>query len=64
MPNKQAETFYKVTVILLISPPADVCYDDVGCFTTDYPWSDVRRPFPNLPQPPEEIPTYFYLYTR
>ncbi|XP_043201128.1 pancreatic triacylglycerol lipase-like isoform X1 [Amphibalanus amphitrite] len=53
-----------LVVLVSVSLAADVCYDDVGCFTTDYPWSDVRRPFPNLPQPPEEIPTNFYLYTR
>ncbi|XP_043240458.1 pancreatic lipase-related protein 2-like [Amphibalanus amphitrite] len=42
----------------------DVCYEDVGCFTTDYPWSDAKRPMPNLPEPPANVGTRLLLHTR
>ena len=44
---------------------ADVCYDNIGCFTNSGPFSvSIARPISVLPQAPEVIDTTFYLYTR
>ncbi|XP_078574626.1 pancreatic triacylglycerol lipase-like isoform X2 [Branchiostoma floridae x Branchiostoma japonicum] len=43
----------------------DVCYDGLGCFTTDPPWSlTLERPIASLPRPPDEIQVQFLLRTR
>ncbi|XP_059708008.1 inactive pancreatic lipase-related protein 1-like [Haemorhous mexicanus] len=43
----------------------EVCYDRLGCFTDDAPWSGtVERPIYKLPWKPESIGTQFLLYTR
>lgn len=43
---------------------AEVCYDELGCFSDDWPFTSVRRPVPHLPWAPEEIGTQFWLYTK
>uniref|UniRef100_A0A8C7A0A5 Triacylglycerol lipase n=1 Tax=Nothoprocta perdicaria TaxID=30464 RepID=A0A8C7A0A5_NOTPE len=43
----------------------EVCYDRVGCFTDDVPWSGtLERPIHKLPWSPETISTRFLLYTK
>jgi pimeloyl-ACP methyl ester carboxylesterase len=42
-----------------------VCYGDLGCFTTDFPWSGVpQRQITLTPEAPEKIATKFILYQR
>ncbi|KAJ7325234.1 hypothetical protein JRQ81_018254 [Phrynocephalus forsythii] len=44
---------------------SEVCYDRLGCFTNDAPWSGtILRPISKLPWSPEKIKTRFLLYTR
>ncbi|XP_078500020.1 pancreatic triacylglycerol lipase-like isoform X1 [Lissotriton helveticus] len=43
----------------------EVCYDQLGCFSDDIPWSGTaERPISKLPWSPEKINTRFLLYTR
>ncbi|XP_075071688.1 pancreatic lipase-related protein 2-like [Mixophyes fleayi] len=43
----------------------EVCYDPLGCFSDDRPWSGtVQRPSEPLPWSPEKINTRFFLFTR
>ncbi|XP_013804134.1 inactive pancreatic lipase-related protein 1-like [Apteryx mantelli] len=43
----------------------EVCYERLGCFSDDIPWSGtVERPVYKLPWNPEKIDTRFLLYTR
>ncbi|XP_064287486.1 pancreatic triacylglycerol lipase-like isoform X2 [Passer domesticus] len=43
----------------------EVCYDRLGCFTDDVPWSGtVERPIYKLPWKPESVDTHFLLYTK
>jgi pimeloyl-ACP methyl ester carboxylesterase len=43
----------------------DICYDDLGCFTTRPPFStSFARPIALLPDKPEKIDTQFFLYNR
>ncbi|KAM4897173.1 inactive pancreatic lipase-related protein 1-like [Sylvia borin] len=43
----------------------EVCFDRLGCFTDDVPWSGTaERPVYKLPWKPESINTRFLLYTR
>ncbi|NXP78909.1 LIPP lipase, partial [Ramphastos sulfuratus] len=42
----------------------EVCYERLGCFTDDKPWSGtIERPIYKLPWKPETIDTRFHLYT-
>ncbi|XP_062435710.1 pancreatic triacylglycerol lipase-like [Rhea pennata] len=43
----------------------EVCYERLGCFSDDIPWSGtVERPIHKLPWNPEKISTRFLLYTK
>ncbi|XP_010176924.1 PREDICTED: pancreatic triacylglycerol lipase-like [Mesitornis unicolor] len=43
----------------------EVCYERLGCFSDDIPWSGtVERPIHKLPWNPEKIDIHFILYTR
>ncbi|KAM3666260.1 pancreatic triacylglycerol lipase [Ammospiza maritima maritima] len=43
----------------------EVCYDRLGCFTDDIPWSGTaERPIYKLPWKPESVDTHFLLYTK
>ncbi|OWK53454.1 Pancreatic triacylglycerol lipase [Lonchura striata] len=43
----------------------EVCFERLGCFTDDVPWSGtVERPIYKLPWKPERVGTQFLLYTR
>ncbi|XP_053164967.1 pancreatic lipase-related protein 2-like [Hemicordylus capensis] len=43
----------------------EVCYDRLGCFTNDPPWSGtLERPLLGLPEPPALVNTGFCIYTR
>ncbi|XP_052534044.1 pancreatic triacylglycerol lipase-like [Tympanuchus pallidicinctus] len=43
---------------------SEVCYDRVGCFTDDRPWSGTtQRPIYVLPWSPDKIGTQFFLHT-
>uniref|UniRef100_K7F9P9 Triacylglycerol lipase n=1 Tax=Pelodiscus sinensis TaxID=13735 RepID=K7F9P9_PELSI len=43
----------------------EVCFERLGCFTDDIPWSGtVERPVAKLPWSPEKINTRFLLYTK
>ncbi|XP_069127566.1 pancreatic triacylglycerol lipase-like [Argopecten irradians] len=41
-----------------------VCYDELGCFSTDPPFNGLERPITVVPASPADIQTKFYLYTR
>lgn len=42
-----------------------MCYERLGCFTDDPPWSGIPgRELTGLPSPPEAVNTNFLLYTR
>ncbi|KAI8486793.1 hypothetical protein Bbelb_355410 [Branchiostoma belcheri] len=50
------QTLFVMTSVLTTIRGADVCYGDLGCFTTDYPWSgSLQRPIASLPRAPEEL---------
>ncbi|XP_055976302.1 pancreatic lipase-related protein 3 [Sorex fumeus] len=43
----------------------EVCYERLGCFKDDFPWTQtLSRQLAGLPWSPEEIDTRFLLYTR
>ncbi|XP_071987474.1 pancreatic lipase-related protein 2-like [Engystomops pustulosus] len=43
----------------------EICYDRLGCFTNQVPWSgSVQRPVARIPWAPEKINTRFLLFTR
>ncbi|OBS65905.1 hypothetical protein A6R68_05555, partial [Neotoma lepida] len=43
----------------------EVCYDKLGCFSNDPPWSGTTdRPLKALPWSPSKINTRFLLYTN
>ncbi|PKU34239.1 inactive pancreatic lipase-related protein 1-like [Limosa lapponica baueri] len=43
----------------------EVCYDRLGCFSDDIPWSGTtERPIHKLPWDPKKIDVHFLLYTR
>uniref|UniRef100_A0A8D0KRE1 Triacylglycerol lipase n=1 Tax=Strix occidentalis caurina TaxID=311401 RepID=A0A8D0KRE1_STROC len=43
----------------------EVCYERLGCFSDDIPWSGTaERPVHKLPWDPEKIDIHFLLYTR
>ncbi|XP_010713079.1 inactive pancreatic lipase-related protein 1-like isoform X2 [Meleagris gallopavo] len=51
--------------LLCTARGSEVCYDRVGCFTDDIPWSGTaERPIYRLPWSPEQIGTQFFLYTK
>ncbi|XP_019628277.1 PREDICTED: pancreatic triacylglycerol lipase-like isoform X2 [Branchiostoma belcheri] len=59
------QTLFVMTSVLTTIRGADVCYGDLGCFTTDYPWSgSLQRPIASLPRAPEELQIKFILRTR
>ncbi|XP_029343728.1 inactive pancreatic lipase-related protein 1 [Acyrthosiphon pisum] len=39
------------------------CFDELGCFSMEHPWSSNLRPFPQ-PMKPEEVEVKIYSYTR
>jgi pimeloyl-ACP methyl ester carboxylesterase len=43
---------------------SQVCYDDLGCFTNDYPFGGPLRPISDLPESPDIMNVTFFLYTR
>ncbi|XP_026788204.2 pancreatic triacylglycerol lipase [Pangasianodon hypophthalmus] len=44
---------------------AEVCYDKIGCFSDESPWSGtIERPIARLPWSPEKINARFLLFTR
>ncbi|CAI9615177.1 unnamed protein product, partial [Staurois parvus] len=52
-------------ILLFLCPAAKICYDRLGCFTDDPPYSGTRaRPISRLPWAPEVIKTQFLLFTR
>ncbi|XP_021255822.1 pancreatic triacylglycerol lipase-like isoform X2 [Numida meleagris] len=51
--------------LLCTARGAEVCYDRLGCFTDDRPWSGTaERPIYKLPWSSEKIGVQFLLYTR
>ncbi|KAG8287450.1 pancreatic lipase-related protein 2 [Homalodisca vitripennis] len=40
------------------------CYDGLGCYSINYPWTDVSRPVSNFPQSPEKVAPNYCLFTR
>ncbi|XP_056385717.1 pancreatic triacylglycerol lipase-like isoform X2 [Hyla sarda] len=40
------------------------CYEDLGCFTNDYPYWSLTRPVSIFPQSPKSINTQFFLFTQ
>jgi pimeloyl-ACP methyl ester carboxylesterase len=40
----------------------DVCFDEIGCFTNDFPWSVTGSRPSRLPDSPDKIGTEFRLY--
>lgn len=47
-----------------IQKRSSVCYGDLGCFSTDPPFTSAQRPNPTLPESPDSIKSKFQLYTR
>ncbi|BFY99448.1 hypothetical protein BsWGS_02488 [Bradybaena similaris] len=41
-----------------------VCYGDLGCFSTDAPFTNAEEPVAVIPQSPDTIVTRYLLYTR
>lgn len=39
------------------------CFDDLGCFPMEHPWTSNLRPFPQ-PMKPEEVEVKIYSFTR
>lgn len=58
--------FTRAHMFLLDDPAPDyeVCYDKVGCFSTDDPFTSLKYPIVLLPQSPDTIRTTYILYTR
>lgn len=53
------------TNIVHCVPGREVCYERLGCFTDDPPWSGIPgRELAGLPSPPAAVNTNFLLYTR
>ena len=51
--------------ILTIALSKDICYDDLGCFTTEFPFGNsASRPISVLPEKPSVINTKFHLYNK
>ncbi|XP_039296077.1 pancreatic triacylglycerol lipase [Nilaparvata lugens] len=40
------------------------CYDNLGCYSINPPWTDVSRPVSKYPEPPEKVSPKYCLYTR
>lgn len=61
---------FKLILLVVVSYCAvvesrTVCYDGLGCFTDDHPFSwTIQRPIAFLPDTPEKVGTKFRLYTR
>ncbi|XP_076831603.1 pancreatic triacylglycerol lipase-like [Brachyhypopomus gauderio] len=54
-----------LSCFLAATQGALVCYENLGCFSNDIPWSGtVERPISRLPWSPEDINTRFLLFTR
>uniref|UniRef100_UPI00358F8262 pancreatic lipase-related protein 2-like n=1 Tax=Myxine glutinosa TaxID=7769 RepID=UPI00358F8262 len=54
-----------VAAMFTILHADEVCYEYLGCFSDDYPYSgSEQRPIAKLPWPPEKINTRFLLFTR
>ncbi|XP_053548960.1 inactive pancreatic lipase-related protein 1-like [Bombina bombina] len=60
--------FWAVWSVVLLAQAVEgeeVCYERIGCFTNNYPWSGtLERPIAKLPWSPEVINVRFLLYTR
>ncbi|XP_077309952.1 pancreatic lipase-related protein 2-like [Lithobates pipiens] len=60
--------FNKLVLVLSIAAAieaSDICYDRLGCFTDDPPYSGtLARPIRRLPWAPEVINTQFLLFTK
>lgn len=50
-------------LLALIEFEAASCYEGLGCFSMDYPWTSVLRPLP-APHSPTSIKVQLYCYTR
>lgn len=59
------ENSLKHNLVLAMSTAAEVCFDELGCFSDLPPWGGtLQRPVPVLPWRPEEIGTRFLLFTQ
>ncbi len=63
MKNLQFKIFAYTCLIAFISC-STVCYDDLGCFTNEYPFGGPLRPISYLPESPQKMNVTFFLYTR
>ncbi|XP_056385437.1 pancreatic lipase-related protein 2-like [Hyla sarda] len=52
------------TSLILSGEGETKCYENLGCFTNDYPYWSVTRPVSIFPQSPESINTQFFLFTQ
>ncbi|XP_055447697.1 pancreatic triacylglycerol lipase [Psammomys obesus] len=56
---------WTLAVLLGVGAGKEVCYDRLGCFSDDAPWSGTtNRPLKGLPWSPKQINTRFLLYTN
>lgn len=39
------------------------CFDELGCFPMEHPWTSALRPLPQ-PMKPEQVGTKIFLYTK
>ncbi|XP_015280544.1 PREDICTED: inactive pancreatic lipase-related protein 1-like [Gekko japonicus] len=58
--------FWSFALLLIDAAKGEeICYERVGCYTDDIPWSGTpERPIKRLPWSPERINTRFLLYTK
>ena len=52
---------FSIAFTAAAAKPETVCYDHVGCFTTEFPWHIPRYRPSRLPWSPEKIGTQFRL---
>lgn len=54
-----------LTCLIVFVKAREVCYDDLGCFNDNYPFSGtLQRPIAFLPDSPERISVKFTLFSR
>ncbi|KAG9344620.1 hypothetical protein JZ751_011292 [Albula glossodonta] len=56
---------YRTLGLPFLLPGAEVCFENLGCFSDDIPWAGTaERPIAQLPWSPEEIGARFLLFTQ
>jgi hypothetical protein len=53
-----------IYITILVVDMKALCYDELGCYSINPPWTDDSRPVSQFPQSPDYIRPQFCLYTR